>query len=250
MNRDRNVEWLPTLREMLETEKDRLSILMNLCAQYALSSRVNAWDGADYELIDTLKLLMPVIDEAGKAADDMERYLATNHILLMIWKYFAEIIDEIEKNSTENEEQKPEQEEREGQKENPNESEEEPEEEKQGNTGAQTEQNEDKIRKEDTEQESETEDKTERNGEDQETEGHETGARQSFRSFYSNCVKIFRNVSGSLVASKTNRMNVASLPQKRKHPVIMPCKKSFMKWRKRCLMRRYRKKFSNIFKRN
>ena len=34
MNRDRNVEWLPTLREMLETEKDRLSILMNLCAQY------------------------------------------------------------------------------------------------------------------------------------------------------------------------------------------------------------------------
>lgn len=76
MNRDRNVEWLPTLREMLETEKDRLSILMNLCAQYALSSRVNAWDGADYELIDTLKLLMPVIDEAGKAADDMERYLA------------------------------------------------------------------------------------------------------------------------------------------------------------------------------
>ena len=60
---------------------------------------------------------MPVIDEAGKAADDMERYLATNHILLMIWKYFAEIIDEIEKNSTENEEQKPEQEEHEGQKE-------------------------------------------------------------------------------------------------------------------------------------
>ena len=88
MNRDRNVEWLPTLREMLETEKDRLSILMSLCAQYALSSRVNAWDGADYELIDTLKLLMPVIDEAGKAADDMERYLATNHILLMIFIYY------------------------------------------------------------------------------------------------------------------------------------------------------------------
>lgn len=183
MNRDRNVEWLPTLREMLETEKDRLSILMNLCAQYALSSRVNAWDGADYELIDTLKLLMPVIDEAGKAADDMERYLATNHILLMIWKYFAEIIDEIEKNSTENEEQKPEQEEREGQEENPNESEEEPEEEKQGNTGSQTEQNEDKIRKEDTEQESETEDKTERNGKDQETEDPENGRTAELQKF-------------------------------------------------------------------
>ena len=77
-----------------------------------------------------------------------------------------------------------------------------------------------------------------------------TGAQYSFRSFSSSCVKIFRNVSGSLVASKTNRMNVASLPQKRKHPVIMPYKKSFMKWRKRRLMKRYRKKFSNIFKRN
>ena len=250
MNRDRNVEWLPTLREMLETEKDRLSILMNLCAQYALSSRVNAWDGADYELIDTLKLLMPVIDEAGKAADDMERYLATNHILLMIWKYFAEIIDEIEKNSTENEEQKPEQEEREGQEENPNESEEEPEEEKQGNTGSQT--GKMKIRSEKRIRNRSRKQKTK----PKETErirkrkAMKTGARQSFRSFYSSCVKIFRNVSGSLVASKTNRMNVASLPQKRKHPVIMPCKKSFMKWRKRRLMRRYRKKFSNIFKRN
>lgn len=145
--------------------------------------RVDFGDGADYELIDTLKLLMPVIDEAGKAADDMERYLATNHILLMIWKYFAEIIDEIEKNSTENEEQKPEQEEREGQEENPNESEEEPEEEKQGNTGSQTEQNEDKIRKEDTEQESETEDKTERNGKDQETEDPENGRTAELQKF-------------------------------------------------------------------
>ena len=77
-----------------------------------------------------------------------------------------------------------------------------------------------------------------------------TGVLQNFRSSCSSCVKIFRNVSGSLVASKTNRMNVASLPQKRKHPVIMPCKKSFMKWRKRRLMRRYRKKFSIIFKMN
>lgn len=184
MNRDRNVEWLPTLREMLETEKDKISILMNLCAQYALSSRVNAWDGADYELIDTLKLLMPVIDEAGKAADDMERYLATNHILLMIWKYFAEIIEEIEKNSIENKEQKPEQEERGGQKENPDKSEkEESEEEKQGNAGAQTEQNENKPRKDDTEQDTEAEDKMEANGKEQEAEDRENERAAQFQKF-------------------------------------------------------------------
>ena len=250
MNRDRNVEWLPTLREMLETEKDRLSILMNLCAQYALSSRVNAWDGADYELIDTLKLLMPVIDEAGKAADDMERYLATNHILLMIWKYFAEIIDEIEKNSTENEEQKPEQEEREGQEENPMNPKKNRRKKSRVTQGHRLSKM--KIRSEKRIRNRSRKQKTKQ----KETERirkrktMKAGAQQSFRSFYSSCVKIFRNVSGSLVASKTNRMNVASLPQKRKHPVIMPYKKSFMKWRKRRLMKRYRKKFSNIFKRN
>ena len=168
----------------------------------------------------------------------------------MIWKYFAEIIDEIEKNSTENEEQKPEQEEHEGQKENPNESEEEPEEEKQGNTGSQTEQNEDKIRKEDTEQESETENKAERNGKDQETESHENGRTAELQKFLQqlceNLPKCVRESGG--FEDKQNECGI--LPQKRKHPVIMPCKKSFMKWRKRRLMRRYRKKFSNIFKRN
>ena len=51
MNRDRNVEWLPILGKYWK--RKRLGyILMNLCAQYALSSRVNAWDGADYELIE------------------------------------------------------------------------------------------------------------------------------------------------------------------------------------------------------
>lgn len=130
---------------------------------------------------DELELLATTVPNMGGTAHlEME---FTNHILLIIWKYFAEIIDEIEKNSTENEEQKPEQEEREGQKENPNESEEEPEEEKQGNTGSQTEQNEDKIRKEDTEQESETENKAERNGKDQETEDHENGRTAELQKF-------------------------------------------------------------------
>ena len=49
--------------------------------------------------------------------------------------------------------------------------------------GSQTEQNEDKIRKEDTEQESETENKAERNGKDQETEGHENGRTAELQKF-------------------------------------------------------------------
>lgn len=184
------------LGEMLETEKDRLSILMNLCAQYALSSRVNAWDGADYELIDTLKLLMPVIDEAGKAADDMERYLATNHILLMIWKYFAKIIDEIEKNSTENEEQKPEQEEREGQRKtrmNPKKNRRKKSRVTQGHRLSKMKiRSEKRIRNRSRKQKTKPKE-TERI---RKRKAMKTGARQSFRSFYSNCVKIFRNVSG------------------------------------------------------
>ncbi len=122
---------------------------------------------------------------------------------------------------------------REGQKGKPNESEEEPEEESRVTQGHRLSKmakirSEKRIRNRSRKQKTKPKE-TERI---RKRKAMKTGARQSFRSFYSNCVKIFRNVSGSLVASKTNRMNVASLPQKRKHPVIMPCKKSFMKWRR------------------
>lgn len=106
LNRGRNVEWIPTLRELMEENEDDVSILMNLCGQYALSGRINNWDNGESELLDTVKVLMPVIRKACADESSSARFMAVNRIILKIWKYLYRIIREIEKKKEENEEQK------------------------------------------------------------------------------------------------------------------------------------------------
>lgn len=108
LNRERNVEWIPTLRTLLEEKEDPVSILMNLCAQCALSGRINNWDNGESEFLEIIKALMPVIRKACEDENSSARYLAANRIILKIWKYLYEIIHEMEK---QREQQKKEQEE-------------------------------------------------------------------------------------------------------------------------------------------
>ena len=96
MNRKRNTEGIPTLLELLENGNDPVTILLNLCAQYALTGRVNSWNQEKSELLDVLKKLMPIIDQAKNAPTDLKRYQATNQILLKMWKYFREILGSME----------------------------------------------------------------------------------------------------------------------------------------------------------
>ena len=81
MNRDRNVEWLPTLREMLETEKDRLSILMNLCAQYALSSTVYLHCCADFETDEKDRFRIAGMQPYGSNRDGTALWYAGSRLL-------------------------------------------------------------------------------------------------------------------------------------------------------------------------
>lgn len=96
LNRERNVEWIPTLRQLLEEGEDPVSILMNLCAQYTLSGRINNWDNEESVLLDTLKELMPVIQKGITGEQKSTRFLAVNRILLKIWSYLYEIIRKLE----------------------------------------------------------------------------------------------------------------------------------------------------------
>ena len=96
LNRKRNTEGIPTLLELLENGNDPVTILLNLCAQYALTGRVNSWNQEKSELLDVLKKLMPIIDQAKNAPTDLKRYQATNQILLKMWKYFREILGSME----------------------------------------------------------------------------------------------------------------------------------------------------------
>lgn len=114
LNRERNAEWIPTLRKLLDDGEDDLSILMNLCGQYALSGRINNWDGLENDLLETLKELMPVIREGCAKEGGSIRYLAVNQIILKIWNYLYEIIREIENQREEQEREEQEKEEQEG----------------------------------------------------------------------------------------------------------------------------------------
>lgn len=96
LNRERNAEWIPSLRKLLEDKEDNLSVLMNLCGQYALSGRINNWDGLENELLETMEEVMPVIREGISREGASIRYLAVNRIILKIWKYLYEIIREME----------------------------------------------------------------------------------------------------------------------------------------------------------
>lgn len=103
LNRERNVEWLPTLRELLEEKEDPVSILMNLCCQYVFSGRINNWDQEEHELLEMVKELMPVIQNACVQEESSVRLYAANRIILKIWKYLSEIIREMEQKQQESE---------------------------------------------------------------------------------------------------------------------------------------------------
>lgn len=104
LNRERNVEWLPSLRELIKEKEDPVSILMNLCAQYALSERINNWEEEEHELLTVVKTLLPLIRSACASEDSTARFLAANQIVLKIWKYLYGIIQEIEEQKAEKEE--------------------------------------------------------------------------------------------------------------------------------------------------
>lgn len=96
LNRGRNVEWIPSLRELQEEGEDPVSILVNLCAQYALSGRINNWDEEQGELLETFQELMPAIEAGCVSEGKSGRFLAVNQVLLKIWKYLYRIIQMVE----------------------------------------------------------------------------------------------------------------------------------------------------------
>ena len=73
-----------------------VSILVNLCAQDALSGRINNWDNAEGELLETFQELMPVIEAGCDSEGKSGRFLAVNQALLKIWKYLYRIIQKME----------------------------------------------------------------------------------------------------------------------------------------------------------
>ena len=104
VNRRRNVEWIPPLKELLEGNPDPVSVFLKVLVQYALRGYVNSWNLESCEMLDTLNEVKQLVDLSVEADSDLIRYQATNRILLKMWKYFRKLIEELKQECQEPEE--------------------------------------------------------------------------------------------------------------------------------------------------
>ena len=93
VNRRRNVEWIPPLKELLEGNPDPVSVFLKVLVQYALRGYVNFWNMESCEMLDTLNEVKQLVDLSVEADSDLIRYQAANRILLKKWKYFRKLLE-------------------------------------------------------------------------------------------------------------------------------------------------------------
>lgn len=104
-NRERKLEQIPSLKEQFRAGHEHLAVMINLVVQYALSGEYNNWDEYQGELLDVLESVKPVIDAAVTEKNQKGRIIATNRILLKMWKILQDKIAEIEKQQEEEQEE-------------------------------------------------------------------------------------------------------------------------------------------------
>ena len=109
INRRRNVEWIPPLKELLEGSADPISVFLKVLVQYALRGYANSWNMESCEMLDTLNEVKQFVDLSVTAESDLIRYQATNQILLKMWKYFRNLLEELKQECQEPEENEEEQ---------------------------------------------------------------------------------------------------------------------------------------------
>ena len=95
-NRSRNLEQVPSLKAQMESGAGEVSAMVNLIAQYALSGGYNNWEEYQGDILDVLESVKPIIDGSVTGEQGSMRIIATNQILLKMWKLLKEQIEEIE----------------------------------------------------------------------------------------------------------------------------------------------------------
>lgn len=94
-NRCRNLELTASLKEQIGNGIDIVTVMINLILQYTFSGSYNNWDGYDGEILNVLESMEHIIDNAVIEDSGSTRIIATNQILLKMWKILQEKIEEI-----------------------------------------------------------------------------------------------------------------------------------------------------------
>ena len=95
-NRMRNMERMPSLKVQLNKGYRPVSVMLNLMVQYSLTGMVNNWEMETGILLDLLEEAKPIIDYGVTCAEAAGRLMASNRLLLLIWRLLKSEIEDIE----------------------------------------------------------------------------------------------------------------------------------------------------------
>lgn len=95
-NRMRNMERMPSLKVQLNKGYRPVSVMLNLMVQYSLTGMVNNWEMETGILLDLLEEAKPIIDYGVTCTEAAGRLMASNRLLLLIWRLLKSEIEDIE----------------------------------------------------------------------------------------------------------------------------------------------------------
>ena len=100
MNANRHIEKLPTVTQEIQQQDHGLAIILNLILGYARAGEINNWEGYTGEYLDCLYDCAEIIDDAVVNVDKVERFRAANQVILKIWDYMKDLIEQLHEQET------------------------------------------------------------------------------------------------------------------------------------------------------
>lgn len=97
LNNMRMLEQMPSIQTQIDNGYLDFSIIANLILQYCRSGNINNVSGYHGEYLDVLEDCTPYIEESLYSDDSKDRFHATNHILVFLWKYIKPLVEDMRK---------------------------------------------------------------------------------------------------------------------------------------------------------
>ena len=96
LNNERFEEQTPSIQSQIDKGYRPYAIMMNLILSYCRNGDVNNITDYKGEYLDALEECIPYIEDAIYEPDPKERFSAANEILVILWDYIKQVVDEIE----------------------------------------------------------------------------------------------------------------------------------------------------------
>ena len=94
LNSLRMMEQAISIQEQIDQKFSDFSIMINLILQYCRSGTINNYTNYSGPYLDCLEDCIPFIEDSIYSDDIRDRFHATNHLLVLLWKYIKPLIEE------------------------------------------------------------------------------------------------------------------------------------------------------------